>query len=102
MKAFTTFAKNVAMLSGAAIGYLLERKCFDYVVEEGHWGRKVLRFFVGIAGAVVVLPVSKVLLKAVGAYCPITAILRYALVTFWASGLFPILGKKLGLFVKEG
>lgn len=101
-EAFTTFAKNVAMLSGAAIGYLIERKCFDYVVEEGHWGRKVLRFFVGIAGAVVVLPVSKVLLKAVGAYCPITAILRYALVTFWASGLFPLLGKKLGLFVKEG
>lgn len=99
-EAFTTFAKNVAMLSGASIGYLLERKCFDYVVEEGHWGRKVLRFFVGIAGAVVLLPVSKIVLKAVGAYCPITAILRYALVTFWASGLFPLLGKKLGLFVK--
>jgi len=100
-EAYTTFAKNVAMLSGALIGYILERKTVDYKVEEGHWKRKIIRFVVGLAGAVVILPLSKILLKSLGAYCPITAIIRYALVTLWASYIFPLLGSKLGLFVNE-
>lgn len=99
-EAFTTFAESVAMVSGAAAGFLLERRCFDYAVEEGHIGRKVLRFVVGILGAVAILPGTKVLLTAFGAYCPITKILRYALVTFWAVGLFPVVGGRFGLFVK--
>lgn len=99
-EAFTTFAESVAMVSGAAAGFLLERRCFDYAVEEGHIGRKVLRFAVGILGAVAILPGTKVLLTAFGAYCPITKVLRYALVTFWATGLFPVVGGRIGLFVK--
>lgn len=97
-EAFTTFAKNVAMASGVSIGFVWERKKTDYTVEDGHWKRKILRFVLGIAGAVIILPLSKILLKQVNLYCPITAILRYALVTLWASGIFPILGCKVGLF----
>lgn len=100
-EAFTTFAKGAAMLSGAAVGFLLERRFLDYAVEKGHIARKVLRFAIGIAGAVAVLPGTKLLLTSIGAYCPLTAIPRYALVTFWATGAFPILGGRMGLFVKE-
>lgn len=99
--AFDTFAKNVAMLSGAVAGYLLERRCFDYAVEEGHFGRKMLRLALGVAGVAVILPLSKPLLQSIGAYCSVTAILRYALATFWATGLFPIIGGRVGLFVKD-
>lgn len=100
-KAFSDFGKNIATFSGAALGLIWERRAFDYTVEEGHWKRKILRFVLGLVGCVILLPVSKIVLKHFGLYNSITSTLRYFLATFWASGIYPILGGKLGLFVKD-
>ncbi len=99
--AFSDFGKNIATFSGAVLGLLWERNVFDYTVEEGHWKRKILRFALGVLGCVIILPLSKVALKALGWYNIITGTTRYFLATFWASGIYPILGGKLGLFVTD-
>ena len=99
--AFSDFGKNIATFSGATLGIMLEGKVFNYSVEEGHWKRKILRFALGGLGCVIILPLSKIGLKAIGCYNIITATTRYFLATFWASGIYPILAGKLGLFVKE-
>ncbi len=99
--AFSDFGKNIATLSGASLGILWERNAFDYTVEEGHWKRKLLRFVLGGLGCLIILPLSKVVLKHFGLYNIITATTRYFLATFWASGIYPILGGKLGLFVTD-
>ncbi len=98
--AFSDFGKNIATFSGAVLGLIWERKVFDYSVEEGHWKRKLLRFALGGLGCLIILPLSKLGLKAIGFYNPITATARYFLATLWASGIYPILGGKLGLFVR--
>lgn len=87
-----------ALLSGVGFGYVLERSKNDYTVEEGHWGRKILRYVLGMAGILIILPGLKALLNAFGMYNSVTRAFRYCLVGFWACGLYPILGKKLGLF----
>ena len=99
--AFSDFGKNIATFSGAVLGLIWERKVFDYTVEEGHWKRKILRFALGGLGCVILLPLSKVALKALGWYNIITATARYFITTLWASGIYPILGGKLGLFVTD-
>ena len=99
--AFSDFGKNIATFSGAVLGLMWERSVFDYTVEEGHWKRKLLRFALGGLGCLIILPLSKIALKAVGFYNPITSTVRYFLATFWASGIYPILGGKLGLFVSD-
>ena len=99
--AFSDFGKNIATFSGAVLGLLWERSVFDYTVEEGHWKRKVLRFVLGGLGCLIILPLSKVVLKHFGLYNTITATTRYFLATFWASGIYPILAGKMGLFVND-
>lgn len=97
--AFSDLNIVFALLSGVGFGYALERTRYDYEVEEGHWGRKVLRYAVGMAGILVILPGVKALLGAMGMYNAITRAFRYCLVGFWACGLYPLLGRKLKLFV---
>lgn len=99
--AFSDFSKNMATFSGVVLGHLWERNVLDFTVEEGHWKRKILRFVLGGLGCLVILPLSKLALKGAGLYNPITATTRYFLATLWASGIYPILGAKVGLFVTD-
>lgn len=93
--AFSDFGKNIATFSGVALGLVWERRVFDYSVEEGHWKRKILRFVLGLLGCVIILPLSKIVLKNLGLYNSITSTLRYFLATFGQVAYIQYLGVNL-------
>ncbi len=96
--AFSDMSVTLAMFGGLGFGFALERKKFDYVVEEGNWGRKILRYVIGMAVVGIILMGLKPLLVAINFYNPLTRCCRYFLVGFW-GGVYPVIGKKLKLFV---
>ena len=96
--AFEDLNITFAMFGGLGFGFALERTKYDFEIEEGSWGRKVIRFLVGMLGVLVLMVACKALLKAIGIYNPLTRAIRYLLVGFW-GGCYPIIGKKLKMFV---
>ncbi len=92
-------SKALAVNGGLALGYVLEVNTTNFQIEEGHWGRKIIRFLLGLVGVLVLLPLSKIVLKNVGLYSPLFAQLRYFLTAIWCAAIWPILGKRLKLFV---
>lgn len=99
--AFSDLSVTVAVLSGVFFGFVLERSTTDYEVEEGCWGRKVLRFAIGLAAVLVILPGLKIVLTKINLYNGLTRAFRYFLVGFWACGLYPLVGCKVGLFSRS-
>ena len=97
--AFSDLSKSIAIAGGLLIGWCIETCYCDFKIEDAFWGRKILRYAIGMAVVVIILPVSKSLLNKLGIYNPFLAQLRYFLVAIWAA-LYPMLGVKLKLFVK--
>ncbi len=95
--AFSNLNVSMAMLGGLGFGFALERSRFDFQVEKGFWGRKVLRFVIGMVVILFLLMGVKPILVALNAYNPLTRCCRYFLVGFW-GGVYPLLGRKLKLF----
>ena len=96
--AFEDLNITFAMFGGLGFGFAIERSHFDFEIEEGSWGRKIIRYLIGMLGVLIVMIVFKAILKATGTYNPLTRGLRYMLVGLWA-GCYPLIGKKLKLFV---
>ncbi len=96
--AFADLNISCAMFAGIGLGFALERSRTDFQIEEGNWGRKILRFVIGFAVAGLILFVLKPVFNALGIYNAGTRALRYMLVGFWVP-VYPMIGKKLGLFV---
>ncbi|MCR5760530.1 MAG: phosphatase PAP2 family protein [Sphaerochaetaceae bacterium] len=92
-------SKSLAIVGGFSLGYVLEMHTSDFQIEEGCWGRKTARYVLGFLGVLFFLPVAKTLLLKAGYYNPVTAQLRYFLAGLWCLGIWPVLGKKLKLFV---
>ncbi|MCQ2411371.1 MAG: phosphatase PAP2 family protein [Sphaerochaetaceae bacterium] len=97
--AFEDLNLAFAILSGACLGYALERSRFDFDAESGSLKTKIIRFVIGMVGVVLILEGLKPLFVAVGIYNSVTRALRYFLIGFWACGVYPLLGRKLKLFV---
>lgn len=97
--AFEDLNLAFAILSGACLGYALERSRFDFDAESGSLKTKIIRFVVGMVGVVLILEGLKPLFVAIGIYNSVTRALRYFLIGFWACGVYPLLGRKLKLFV---
>ncbi len=97
--AFSDLTKVFALGGGICIGYALETKICNFVVEENNWEKKIIRYLLGIAGIGIILPGGKALLQAIGIYNPFTAQIRYFSAAIWAT-FWPVLGVKLGLFEK--
>ena len=95
--AFEDLNITFATYSGLAFGFALERKVFDFRIEEGKWPVKILRYVIGMAVVAVLLFGLKALFKAAGIYNPFTRALRYFLVGFWGC-TFPAVGRKFRLF----
>ena len=95
--AFADLSSAIATLSGMSFGCALERSRFDYVIEEGQWKKKILRFVIGLIGAFVIAYGLKAFFSAVGIGNSLTRALRYTLFGFW-GGVYPLVGKKLRLF----
>lgn len=81
---------------GAVTGFIFEEKKFPFVVDEKR-PVKWVRYVLGLAGAIGLLAGLKLVLPSNG----FGIILRYFLVGAWISGIYPILGQKMGLFAKE-
>lgn len=99
--AFSDLSKNLTLVSGGLVGYIMERKRTDFIDEEGQWGKKILRYVIGMVGILFFFVVLKTILVKTGLYNCTTACLRYFLSGVWACGVFPILGVKWGLFKTE-
>lgn len=95
--AFDDLNITFAIYGGLALGYTLERKTYDYEIEEGRWGRKVIRYLVGMTVVAAILFGLKAVFNAVGIYNSATRALRYFLVGFWGC-YYPVIGRKTGLF----
>ncbi|MGH0053180.1 MAG: phosphatase PAP2 family protein [Sphaerochaetaceae bacterium] len=92
--AFTDLMKVLALGGGGYLGFALENRKVQFSTE-GTKGKQFGRYLIGLAvvllimGSKVIIPDS---LYAIGSY------VRYSLVGFWATGLYPLIGKNLHLF----
>ena len=84
--------KNTHYRSGYTdLGFALETKKINYAVEAT-LKKKLLRFFLGMVGVLGIMGMKALI--PVGIYS-IGAFVRYALLGFWATGLFPLIGKRV-------
>ena len=95
--AFSDLSSTFAIFSGMTFGVALERKHFDFEIKEGQWGKKILRFVIGLIVALAITSGLKIIFTQVGIANSLTRALRYILFGFW-GGIYPLVGKKLGLF----
>ena len=93
----TDLMKITGVFAGASVGFILEEKYVKFSTT-GNKIKKVLRFIIGLALALVLLSGLKLLLPPVDAF----HFLRYALTGLWITWLFPVIGIKLGLFTPVG
>ncbi len=90
----TDLMKTVGVFTGASVGFILEEKYIDFSTA-GNVIKKVLRFVLGLAGALLLLSGLKLLFPVVDAF----HFLRYGLTGLWITFLFPYIGKKASLFI---
>jgi len=97
---------NETALSGSLFGFagaaIYARKSAPFSASAGSFGRKCLRYLVGMAAVVAAYGIPKLALAGLEAGGPpLVRFLRYALVGATASGLAPRLFLKLGLAERE-
>jgi len=88
-------------ISGAGTGffggYFLETRFLGFDARRGGPGLKALRYILGLFGAAAFLLGLKILFPGGNIF----AFIRYGAVGFWAAFLWPFLGTKMGLFLRE-
>ncbi len=92
--AFTDLMKVLALGGGGYLGFALENKKVNFIVEE-KLGKQILRYVLGLLGILVFMGAKAVIpesLYAAGSF------VRYTMVGLWATGLYPLIGKNLRLF----
>lgn len=87
--AFTDLMKALSLAGGGYLGFALEVKKVQYRIE-GTLAKKILRFFLGMGGVLLIMGLKAFIPEA--AYY-IGSFFRYALLGFWATGLYPLIGK---------
>jgi hypothetical protein len=97
---------NETSLSGAFFGFagaaIYARKSAPFSARSGSFGKKTLRYLVGLATVAIAYALPKLVLAGIGAGgIPLVRFLRYALVGAWASAGAPWLFLKLGLAERE-
>lgn len=91
-QAYSDFSKGLALLAGVLIFYPIEAKFSDFSIE-GKWSVRIIRYLVGLAGALFFMIIVKKILP----YVPVISVFRYFAVASW-SCLYPFVGRKLRLF----
>jgi membrane-associated phospholipid phosphatase len=89
--AFTDLMKTLALAGGGYLGFAFEVKKVNYSVEAS-LRKKLLRFFLGMVGVVSIMALKALIPEALYSIGSFT---RYALLGFWATGLFPFIGKRV-------
>ncbi|MGE4453593.1 MAG: phosphatase PAP2 family protein [Sphaerochaeta sp.] len=92
--AFSDLMKIFALGGGGYLGFALETKNVQFSTE-GTTGRKIGRYLIGLVVVLLIMGLGAIIpesIDAIGGY------IRYTLVGFWATGLYPLIGKNLHLF----
>lgn len=90
---YSGYFKLLGVATGAIVGFLLEESKFPFKIEAS-LGTKFLRYLIGISTTIGIMLGIKMLFPEGEQFDYI----RYLLVGIWISGLYPIVGLKLGLF----
>jgi len=90
---YSGYFKLLGVATGAIAGFLLEESKYPYQIEAS-FGIKFLRYLIGISTTIGIMIGFKVLLPE----AELSDYIRYLLVGVWISGLYPIVGLKLGIF----
>ncbi|MDT4761946.1 phosphatase PAP2 family protein [Sphaerochaeta sp. PS] len=89
--AFSDLMKTLALSGGGYLGFALEVKKVNYSTEAT-MPKKIVRFAIGMVVVVAVMALKTIIPEA--AYY-IGSFVRYAFLGFWATGLFPLIGKRV-------
>ena len=90
---YSGYFKLVGVATGAILGFLFEESKYPYEIEAS-LSIKFLRYIIGISTTIGIMLGFKVLFPEGELFDYI----RYLLVGVWISGLYPIVGYKLGIF----
>lgn len=93
---YSGYFKLVGVATGAILGFLLEESKFPFTVEAST-GIKILRYILGIATTIALMLGLKVLFP----HGELSDYFRYLIVGAWISGLFPLVGLKIGFFSQQ-
>ncbi len=94
---YSDLMKTAILASGMFLGLFLERKHVNFSTG-GTLGKKALRFSLGLVGIALI---SLLKLAFTGNLYFIGSLLRYGLIGFWASYLYPLIAIKVGLMNRE-
>jgi undecaprenyl-diphosphatase len=98
-------ASSMGELGGVGIGLLagfaVERRYVGFSTT-GRFSVKLLRYLLGLVGTAVLLVLPGMLEPTVYVGDFLIDVVRYGLAGFWAVGLFPLIGRRTGLFSVEG
>jgi undecaprenyl-diphosphatase len=89
--AFSDLMKTLALSGGGYLGFALEVKKINYKTD-GTVAKKLIRYFVGLAGVLAIMALKLVIPSSV---YYLGSLVRYALIGFWATGFYPLIGKSL-------
>lgn len=93
---YSGYFKLAGVATGAIVGFLIEESRSPYKIEAS-LGIKFLRYAIGISTTISIMLGFKVLFPE----SELFDYIRYLLVGVWISGLYPIIGLKMGLFKKD-
>ena len=88
------FFKISGTSTGAVYGFFIEERRFDFSPHDAGWIRKILRFIIGIAITLGIMTGLKIILPEHNLFNYI----RYTVIGFWITLLWPALGVQIGLF----
>ncbi len=89
----TDLYKTVGVFSGASLGFLFEEKYSPFSVS-GSYLKKALRFLTGLVLTLALLSGLKLIFPTTDVF----SFLRYGMVGMWITWLYPLIGKRIGLF----
>ena len=93
---YSNLMKSTALFSGLLFASYFSEIHIKFS-NEGSFGIKIVRYFIGLATSFIILSVSKLILPDIS----ILAFCRYFLTAIWAFAIFPFIGMRVGLFKRS-
>ena len=95
--AFSDLMKVLALASGSYAGCLIETLYASFTVQR-EWRKSILTVVLAMLGAALIMA-AKLIVPSTLYY--LGALVRYALIGLWATGLWPLIAVRLGLMESD-
>ncbi len=89
----TDLYKTAGVFFGASLGFIFEEKYSPFLVI-GSYLKKALRFLIGLVLTLALLSGLKIVFPTTDVF----SFIRYGIVGLWITCLYPLIGKRIGLF----